>query len=93
MYASTKGAMESFSKNTAREWGQLGIRSNVVCPGFMDTEMSSSLSIDQKNRIFNRNSLKKPVEVIDVATTVAFLLNEGSKGITGQILHVDNGTI
>lgn len=93
MYASTKGAMEAFSKNTAREWGALGIRSNIVCPGFMDTEMSSTLSDDQKNRIFNRNSMKKAVEVEAVATTVAFLFSDGSKGITGQVVHVDNGTI
>lgn len=93
MYASTKGAIEAFSKNTAREWGALGIRSNIVCPGFMDTEMSSTLSEDQKNRIFNRNSMKKPVEVEAVATTVLFLLEQSGKGITGEILHVDNGTI
>uniref|UniRef100_UPI0040485DB2 SDR family NAD(P)-dependent oxidoreductase n=1 Tax=Algoriphagus sp. TaxID=1872435 RepID=UPI0040485DB2 len=93
MYASTKGAIEAFSKNTSREWGSIGIRSNVVCPGFMDTEMSSTLSMEQKSRIFNRNSMKKPVEVSSVATSVSFLLGECSIGITGQILHVDNGTI
>jgi len=93
MYASTKGAIEAFSKNTAREWGGLGVRSNVVCPGFMDTDMSSSLTDDQKNRIFNRNSMKKPVEVQAVATTVSFLLGKGAIGITGDIIHVDNGTI
>jgi 3-oxoacyl-[acyl-carrier protein] reductase len=93
MYASTKGAIEAFSKNTAREWGGLGVRSNVVCPGFMDTDMSSSLTDDQKNRIFNRNSMKKPVEVSAVATTVSFLLGKGAIGITGDIIHVDNGTI
>ena len=93
MYASTKGAMEAFSKNTAREWGGLGIRSNIICPGFMDTEMSATLSDDQKNRIFNRNSMKKPVEVKAVATTVSFLVGEGGNGITGEVIHVDNGTI
>ena len=93
MYASTKGAIESFSKNTSREWGALGIRSNVVCPGFMDTEMSSTLSIDQKNRIFNRNSMKMPVDVIAVAKSVIFLLSNDANGITGEVLHVDNGTI
>ena len=93
MYASTKGAMEAFSKNTAREWGGLGIRSNIVCPGFMDTEMSATLSDDQKNRIFNRNSMKKPVEVRAVSTSVLFLIGSSGKGITGQVIHVDNGTI
>jgi 3-oxoacyl-[acyl-carrier protein] reductase len=93
MYASTKGAMEAFSKNTAREWGGLGIRSNIVCPGFMDTEMSATLSDDQKNRIFNRNSMKKPVLVESVASSVLFLIGSSGQGITGQVIHVDNGTI
>tara|TARA_R110000823_G_scaffold297305_1_gene417438 strand:+ start:3824 stop:4546 length:723 start_codon:yes stop_codon:yes gene_type:complete len=93
MYASTKGAIEAFSKNTAREWGGLGIRSNIICPGFMDTDMSTSLSDDQKNRIFNRNSRKKPIEVVDIANTVVFLMDDMSSGITGEIIHVDNGTI
>lgn len=93
MYAATKGALEAFSKNTAREWGALGIRSNIVCPGFMDTDMSASLSENQKNRIFNRNAMKKPVEVEAVASTVNFMLSEEATGITGDIIHVDNGTI
>ena len=93
MYASTKGAMEAFSKNTSREWGSLGIRSNVVCPGFMNTDMSSSLDEDQMTRIFNRNSKKQPINISSVASTVIFLLNESSESITGQVLHVDNGTL
>lgn len=93
MYASSKGALEAFSKNVAREWGALGIRSNIVCPGFMDTDMSATLSDDQKTRIFNRNSMKKPVKVENVSTTVDFLMKDTSNGITGQIIHVDNGTI
>ncbi|MFZ4400705.1 MAG: SDR family oxidoreductase [Bacteroidales bacterium] len=93
MYASTKGALEAFSKNTAREWGELGIRSNCLVAGFMETEMSSSLSIDQKNRIYQRTSLKKPVEIKSVAETIAFLLSEEAQSITGQNIHVDAGTI
>ena len=93
MYASTKGALEAFSKNTAREWGSLGIRSNVVCPGFMNTDMSSTLGDEQKQKIFNRNSRKRPIMVNDVAETVKFLIGDESNGITGQVLHVDNGTI
>jgi 3-oxoacyl-[acyl-carrier protein] reductase len=93
MYASTKGALEAFSKNTAREWGALGVRSNIVCPGFMDTDMSSSLTDEQKKKIFNRNSRKLPVRVNDIAETVKFLIGDESNGITGQVMHVDNGTI
>lgn len=93
MYASSKGALEAFSKDTAREWGERGIRSNVVVPGFMETAMSSSLTPDQKDRIYKRTSLKSATDVHSVAETVAFLLSDKACSITGQNIHVDNGTI
>lgn len=93
MYASSKGALEAFSKDTAREWGERGIRSNVVVPGFMETAMSSSLTSEQKDRIYKRTSLKSATNVRSVAETVAFLLSEKACSITGQNIHVDNGTI
>jgi 3-oxoacyl-[acyl-carrier protein] reductase len=93
MYASTKGALEAFSKNTAREWGEIGVRSNCLVAGFMETEMSSTLSDNQKNRIYQRTSMKKPVDVNSVAETILFLLSDNAKSITGQNIHVDNGTI
>ncbi len=93
MYASTKGALEAFSKNTAREWGRKGIRSNSIVAGFMETDMSSTLTDEQKDRIYNRTSLKKPTDKKSVANTVEFLLSENSESITGQSINVDNGTI
>lgn len=93
MYASSKGALEAFSKNTAREWGTMGIRSNVVVPGFMATSMSSTLTDDQRSKIYARTSLKAATSIRSVAETVAFLLSEKADSITGQNIHVDNGTI
>lgn len=93
MYASSKGAIEAFSKNTAREWGARGMRSNVVVPGFMETAMSATLSAEQKARIYRRTSLKSSTSIASVAATVAFLLSDASSSITGQTVHVDCGTI
>jgi len=93
MYASTKGSLEAFSKNTSREWGRMGIRSNIVCPGFMGTNMSNSLNEDQREKIFKRNSKQKELTVNEVSSTINFLISNESSGITGQIIHVDNGTI
>ncbi len=93
MYASSKGALEAFSKNTAREWGEKGIRSNIVVPGFMETAMSETLSAEQKNRIYKRTSLKIATDIASVANTVAFLVSEKAKSITGQNIFVDSGTI
>jgi 3-oxoacyl-[acyl-carrier protein] reductase len=93
MYASTKGALEAFSKNTGREWGEKGIRSNTLVAGFMETNMSGMLTNDQKNRIYNRTSLKKPTSIASVASTVLFLLGDQAESITGQNIFVDSGTI
>jgi 3-oxoacyl-[acyl-carrier protein] reductase len=93
MYASTKGALEAFSKNTAREWGKREIRSNCIVAGFMETPMSSSLSPEQKDRIYRRTSLKKPTNMKSIAEMILFLLSDKSISITGQNMFVDSGTI
>lgn len=93
MYASSKGALEAFSKNTAREWGERGVRSNALVAGFMETSMSDTLSDSQKSRIYNRTSLKQPTSIQSVADMVEFLLSEKAKSVTGQNIHVDSGTI
>ena len=93
MYASTKGAIESFSKGFSREWGGQGIRSNCVAPGFMETEMSSSLTDKLKNKIYARTSLKKETSLNSVSNAVVFLLSKNAESITGEVIHVNNGTI
>ncbi len=93
MYASTKGAIEAFSLNTAREWGEKGIRSNCIVAGFMETEMSSELDSQQKNRIYKRTCLKQPTSQDSVSKTALFLLSDDSSSITAQNLFVDSGTI
>lgn len=93
MYAASKGALEAFSRNLAREWGSRGIRSNCVVPGFLETEMTSELSPEIKQKIFARNSLKKATSLPSVASTVSFLLSERSNSITGQNFIVDAGSL
>lgn len=93
MYAATKGALEAYSLNLAREWGSRGVRSNCVAAGFMDTPMTSALTEEQKERILKRNSMRSMLDVEEVADAVAFLLSEKSSGLTGATLRVDHGTI
>jgi len=93
MYASTKGALEAFSKNTAREWGERGVRSNCLVAGFMETAMSGKLNEEQRQRIYNRTALKQATQLTSVAESVVFLLGESAASITGQNLFVDSGTI
>lgn len=92
MYAASKGAIEAFSRNVAREWGAKGIRSNCVVPGFMETDMSASLDDEQKRRIYQRTSLKAATCPHSVAAVVSMLLSNESESVTGQNFHVDAGT-
>ncbi len=91
MYGATKGAIESFSRGVAREWGGRQIRSNCVVPGFMETDMSGGLSEEMRNRIYQRTALKSPTDPASVAASVGFLLSDLSRSITGQNLFVDCG--
>lgn len=93
MYASTKGALEAFSKNTAREWGERRIRSNCVVAGFMETAMSGALTAAQKEKIYERTALKRATAPASVAATVCYLLGEGAASVTGQNIVVDAGTV
>lgn len=93
MYASSKAALEGFSKNTAREWGERGVRSNCLVAGFMETAMSATLDDSQKDRIYKRTSLKVPTSTQSVANMIEFLLSDKAISVTGQNIHVDSGTI
>ncbi len=93
MYAATKGALEAFSKNTAREWGSIGIRSNCIAAGFMETDMTAAMTEEHKTKINKRNALKKSVDLSSVAGTVSFLLSDEASSITGQVIGVDAGAI
>lgn len=93
MYASTKGALEAFSLNTAREWGERGIRSNCVAAGFMETEMSAKLSAEQRESIVRRTGLKQLTPPASVAATVVYLLGEGASAVTGEVIRVDSGVL
>jgi len=93
MYGATKGALESFSLSVAREWGERGIRSNCVAPGFMETDMTATLEPEEKDRIYERTSLGQPTDRTPVAETIAFLLSPSAASVTGEVVRVDAGTV
>jgi len=92
VYGATKGALVSFSKALAREYGRKGIRSNCVLPGFLDTEMSASLGEDQRKRLVRRAALGRLGQVEDVTGAVRFLLSDEAGYVTGTEVVVDGGS-
>ena len=90
-YAATKAGMLGFTRSLAREVGARGIRVNAIAPGFLETEMSDSLSPQQRSQITRRTPLGRLGTPEDVTPVVAFLLSQESRYITGQVLTVDGG--
>jgi 3-oxoacyl-[acyl-carrier protein] reductase len=91
VYGATKAAATGFTRSLAREVGKLGITVNAIAPGFVDTELTQSLSEDQRKRIAGRSALRRLPETDDVARMVEYLLGDGGRNITGSILTVDAG--
>jgi 3-oxoacyl-[acyl-carrier protein] reductase len=90
-YGATKGALEAFSRGIAREWGGMGIRSNCVSPGFIQTDMTAGLSDANRDRVANRTALKSLASKLDVAKAVRFCIENQS--LTGQTLIIDSGSL
>jgi len=91
VYGATKAAATGFTRSLAREVGKLGITVNAIAPGFVDTELTQSLGLEQKQRIAGRSALRRLPETDDVASMVEYLLGEGGRNITGTVLTVDAG--
>jgi 3-oxoacyl-[acyl-carrier protein] reductase len=92
VYAATKASLIGFTRSLAREVGRLGINVNAVAPGFISTELTRSLSDEDRQRIERRSALKRLADVEDVANAVDFLLGVGSKNITATVITVDAGS-
>ena len=92
-YAASKAGMIGFSKSVALELGSRNIRSNVIAPGFIETEMTEKLSEDVVQGWRDGIPLKRGGQPEDVANACVFLASDLSSYITGQVLHVDGGML
>ena len=92
VYAATKAGMEGFARSLARELGPRGIRVNAVAPGFLETDLSASLSEANRSRIVRRTPLGRLGMPSDVVGAIEFLSGPQAGFITGQVLTVDGGS-
>ena len=90
VYGMTKAAIDSFTKTAAFELAEHGILVNSVAPGFIETDMTASLSDDLKSYILDRIPLKRIGRPSEVAEVVGFLATSASY-ITGTVIHVNGG--
>ena len=90
-YSSSKSAMVGFSRSLAKELGSRNITSNVVAPGFIETDMTTFLNDDEKVEVSKNIPMKRFGNVEDVAKCILFLASDEANYITGQTISVDGG--
>ena len=92
-YAASKAGIIGFSKSIALELGSRNIRSNVIAPGFIETEMTAKLSEGVVQGWRNAIPLKRGGSPEDIANACVFLGSDLSNYITGQVMNVDGGML
>lgn len=90
-YAASKAGIIGFTKSVAREVAQRGITANVVAPGYVETELTRSLSDKVKDQIKGQVPAGRFADAEEVAEVVAFLAGEDAGYVTGQTIAVDGG--
>ena len=90
-YATSKAGLIGFAKSVSKEMGARNITSNVIAPGYIETDMTSFLSEENKENIIEQLSIKRIGKPEDISNVVSFLSSEESEYITGQVISVDGG--
>jgi 3-oxoacyl-[acyl-carrier protein] reductase len=90
-YAATKAALLGAAKSIAREYASRNITVNVVAPGFIDTDMTSSMTDAQKEQLVKIIPLGRTGTAAETAAACVFLASDEAAYITGQVLRVNGG--
>ena len=90
-YAAAKAGILGFTKSLAREIASRGITVNAVAPGFIDTDMTRTLSEEQRSALTSQVPMARLGSVDDIAAAVLFLCSPGASYVTGETLHVNGG--
>ena len=90
-YAASKAGLIGLAKSISKEMGSRNITSNVIAPGYIETDMTSFLDEQNKKNIIEQLSIKRIGKPEDISNIVSFLCKDESEYITGQVIPVDGG--
>jgi len=92
IYAASKGAVTTFTRSMAKEFGPIGIRVNAIIPGMIATKFHDDFTNDQVRKAVAQNTpLKREGKAEEVADLVAFLAGNGSSFISGNNVDINGG--
>lgn len=92
-YAASKAGLIALTKSVAKELGSRNVLVNAIAPGFIETEMTDSMSAEARSGLTSLIPLERLGKPRDVSAMVAFLASEQASYITGQVLVVDGGMV
>ncbi len=90
-YSASKAGLIGLTKTAAKELAPRGITVNAIAPGFIETDMTASLSEKARNAMLSQVPLGRAGQPEDIAAAVVFLASESASYITGQVIHVSGG--
>jgi 3-oxoacyl-[acyl-carrier protein] reductase len=90
-YAASKSGLVGIARSLTRELGSRSITTNVVAPGFIETDMTAVLDETQKSAILGQVPLQRYGTVEEVASTVVWLASPGGSYVSGAVIPVDGG--
>lgn len=91
VYSATKAGLDGFSRSLARELGALNIRVNSIVPGFFDSDMTTGVTEENREKISRRTPLGRLADIDEVVDVIMFLVSAESSFVTGQTIVVDGG--
>jgi 3-oxoacyl-[acyl-carrier protein] reductase len=91
VYAATKTALVGLTKSLAREVGAKGITVNAICPGLVDTEMTSHLDDRARAYYLDQTPAARTATLDEVSAVVRFLMSDDASYVNGAVIPVDGG--